>query len=127
MTEKEQRFQRDMDRVAEDPSIDWEKLRGKTVLITGATGLIGKFLVRALVYKSRKDSLGIKILALTRSREKAEKMFAGEREVCADLKFLVGNVEDFPAVEGDVDFVIHGASQTSSRAFVNEPDRKSVV
>ena len=27
MTEKEQRFQRDMDRVAEDPSIDWEKLR----------------------------------------------------------------------------------------------------
>ena len=121
MTEKEQRFQRDMDRIAEDPSIEWEKLRGKTVLITGATGLIGKFLVRALVYKSRKDSLGIKILALTRSREKAEKMFAGEREVCADPKFLVGNVEDLPAVEGDVDFVIHGASQTSSRAFVNEP------
>ena len=67
-----------MDRVAEDPSIDWEKLRGKTVLITGATGLIGKFLVRALVYKSRKDSLGIKILALTRSREKAERCLPGK-------------------------------------------------
>ena len=32
MTEKEQRFQRDMDRIAEDPSIEWEKLRRKNVL-----------------------------------------------------------------------------------------------
>ena len=31
-------LQRDLERIADSDVIDWEKLRGKTVLVTGATG-----------------------------------------------------------------------------------------
>ena len=42
--------------------IDWEKLRDKTFLITGATGLIGKFLIDVIMYKNDADNLNCKII-----------------------------------------------------------------
>lgn len=33
--------------------IDWEQFRDSTILITGATGLIGSNLVNAIAYNSR--------------------------------------------------------------------------
>ena len=38
--------------------VPWEKLRGKTILITGATGLIGFTVTEALLYANEKRNLG---------------------------------------------------------------------
>lgn len=44
--------------------IEWNLLYGKTVLVIGATGLIGTVLVDALMYRNRNYDSNIKILAM---------------------------------------------------------------
>ena len=109
----------DLARIAGSGFIPWEKLRGKTVLVTGATGLIGRALTAALVYASRSRRLDLKVLALVRSPERARERFAGWLGQDGP-EFITGSVESLPAVERSVDYVVHGASQTASRAFVEQ-------
>ena len=51
-------------------TLDWEKIAGKTFLISGASGLIGSFLVDVLMRKN------CKVHALGRSYDRAAKRFA---------------------------------------------------
>ena len=67
-------FYEDLDRISES-DIPLEELKGKTVLVTGATGLIGSLLVNDLQCCNRRKETGIKILALVRNQEKAERHF----------------------------------------------------
>ena len=50
-----------------------EEFKGKSFLISGATGLIGSYLVDALLFD---PGLNIKVFALVRDREKALKRFS---------------------------------------------------
>ena len=65
-------------------NIDWEKLKDKTFLITGATGLIGKFLIDIIMYKNDTDNLNCKVIALGRNESKAKERFAN----CYDSKLF---------------------------------------
>ena len=51
-----------------------ESLRGKTVLITGASGLIGRMMVWGLQFLNEREKTQIRILALVRDREKGERI-----------------------------------------------------
>lgn len=114
-------FRQDMESVAGAEFLPWEKLRGKTVLVTGATGLIGSQVVSALLYAGAQKGLDLTVLALVRSPERAAMKFTGaERSSCA-LRFVVGTVEQLPEIAGPVDYVIHGASPTASAYFVQHP------
>ena len=57
-------------------SLPWEKLRGSSVLITGATGMIGSFLVDVIMYKNQKDRLNCVVYPVSRNEEKARERFA---------------------------------------------------
>lgn len=114
-------FQSDLKTICNAEYIPWDKLKGKTVLITGATGLIGYTLTCALLYSGRKRDLNLRVLALVRSTDKAKKLFAPLLEDGYNLHFLTGSVENLPKVSEPVDYIIHGASQTASKAFVNQP------
>ncbi len=111
--------QKDLEQIAGSDFIPWETLRGKTVLVTGATGLIGYAVVTGLLYAGREKNLDLKVLALVRDRSRAESRFSGWTG--RDFSFVTGIVESLPFVEEPVDYIIHGASQTASRAFVKEP------
>lgn len=91
--------------------IDFSVLCGRRVLITGATGLIGKNLTAVLLER------GVQVLALVRNPAKAEKLFGCPN----NLRILVGDVTETVSVDGGVDYIIHAASQTASKAFVSEP------
>lgn len=96
------------------------EFRNKTVLITGATGLIGSFLVKSLLYCNRKRKLGIHILALVRDFQKAEKVFSEkEYEVLQLVKCDLndGKID----IEIPVDFIVHTAAVTNSKQMVNDP------
>lgn len=102
--------------------IDWEEFQKKTILVTGATGLIGSALINALLFADSKFSLGLKVIALVRNREKAEKVFGnrvgnGALEIC----LIPEGIENCRTVDGPVDYIIHGANPTSSRFFVDNP------
>lgn len=90
----------------------WEELRDKAVLITGATGLVGSMLVRALCAAP----VPMTVLAHVRNVQKAKAMF-GELPVT----FVVGDVTDPIEYPGSVDHILHTASVTASKAFVTQP------
>lgn len=114
-------FLEDLETICSQPCIPWEKLRGQTVLVTGATGLIGSQIVSALLYADLKFQLQLTVLALVRNEEKARRVFVAQLAESPRLKFVVGNVEQLPSIKGKVNFIIHGASPTASAFFVQHP------
>jgi dTDP-glucose 4,6-dehydratase len=97
-----------------------EDLKGSSVLITGATGLIGSLLVRTLACANRLKALDIRVLALVRSEKKARAVF-GELLDRGDVRVILGDVNSELSIEEPVDYIIHGASPTSSKYFVESP------
>ncbi len=92
----------------------WEELRGGTVLVTGATGLVGSMVIRALCAAP----VPMTILAHVRNEQKARTMF-GELPV----SYVVGDVTAPISYGGKVDYILHTASVTTSKTFVTEPVR----
>lgn len=117
---KESIFQEDIRNVAKAEFIPWDMLAGKTIFVTGATGLIGATLINALNYANKVKPLNLKVLALVRDRNRAEERF---KDILGDgvLSFAVGSVEQLPDIDIPIDYIIHGASQTASREFVSHP------
>ncbi len=99
---------------------DFRKLDGRRVLVTGATGLIGSQIVKAILCADRLLGISVHAVAAVRSRQKAEKVFAGIMDR-PQLDILVGDIRDEMDWEGDVDYIVHCASATSSRYFVENP------
>lgn len=97
--------------------IPWDKLKNKTLFITGATGLIGTELIRVLDYINQYQNLNLTLLALVRDESKARKKFEKILQN-GSLKLVVGSIEHIPALDIPVDYIIHGASQTASKEFV---------
>lgn len=89
---------------------------GSSVFITGATGLLGTQLVKALCCCGR----DIRIIALARSMEKARAAFCGLPD-SKIVEVILGDVTDKLTVSGRIDYIIHGASPTDSRFFVEKP------
>ena len=98
--------------------IPWDKYRKKTIFVTGGTGLIGTTLIYGVDYANNVRDLKIKIIALVRDLEKAKERF--QYLLKKDMvQFVVGNVENIPEIEDPIDFIVHGASQTASKEFIN--------
>lgn len=97
-----------------------EELRGKTFLITGATGLIGFVMIKCLLELNRQKNLEIKVVAVVRNMEKAISLFgqdaAGMETIMLEL-FEAGIKKMTPKA----DYVVHLASPTASKSFVNNP------
>ncbi len=113
-------YQEDSQNIAQSGSVDWELLSNKNVLITGATGLIGATIIRGILAYNERNEAGIGILALVRNEEKAKALFGADIE-SGRMKLLIGDILEKIETEDAVDFIIHGASETASRAFVNKP------
>lgn len=83
-------LQQDLERIAADDSIDWEKLRGARILVTGATGLIGGLVAKALIAAGEARDLKLHVLAVVRSKEKAKQQLSAFLEY--GLELIVGDV-----------------------------------
>lgn len=93
------------------------QLRGNSILITGATGLIGSTLIKCLLAANDKLDANIKIIAMARNEEKAKSIFGNSpiQWVFQDMAqplFSVGFI---------VDYIVHCANSTSSKFYVENP------
>lgn len=93
---------------------------GSVILVTGATGLIGSQIVKALACHSQRTGKNLKVIALARSLEKARSVF-GQMLEAGCIQVCVGDVTWPLEIAGPVDYIIHGASATSSKYFVEKP------
>lgn len=102
-----------------DSGFDFYCFKNMTILVTGATGLIGSFLIKALLHANDTFNLNLKIVAVVRNRDKAKKIF--EDFNVSNLEYYVSSIEDKIHYHHEVDYIIHGASATGSKFFVDSP------
>lgn len=114
-------FKEDLDHLMTCDYIPWDKLQDKTILVTGATGLIGFNLVSGLIYANMQKELNMHIIALVRDIDKAKEKYAEQLQDSNSLSFVSGTVEELPNIQDKLDYIIHGASPTASAYFVEHP------
>ena len=111
---------KDLEYAVSVPFIDWPSFAGKHFFITGGTGLIGSAIVNVLAYANRAYNLGLSLMLLVRDGKRARTIFSEQMKYCS-LDFIEGNIESLPPIAPDFDYIIHGASQTASKAFAEQP------
>lgn len=60
-------------------SLPWDELRGKSIMLSGATGLIGSFFVDVISEKNITDGLNCTVYALVRNEGKSQGAF---QQIC---------------------------------------------
>jgi nucleoside-diphosphate-sugar epimerase len=100
--------------------IDWERFKGKAFFITGATGLIGVFLIDVLMFASEKYGLGVAVYGAGRNRKSAEhrlhRHIGNER-----FRFIEQDINEPVKLDVNCDYIIHGASATHPLQYSSDP------
>lgn len=97
--------------------IPWEKLRNKTVMVTGASGMIGSYLVRTLVMLNEMKHMNVHVIGVVRNAKKVEKEIA--EASCVEI--ICHDVTQPMKLEQDVHYVIHAASPASPVIMKDDP------
>lgn len=100
--------------------MDLSIFNGKTLFVTGATGLIGQTLIKRVIEFNRNNCGRIKVIASVRNMEKAHGIF-GEDNPEEELSYVVSDICSIPLEDMGIDYIVHTASNTSSKAFVERP------
>ncbi|MCH5155403.1 MAG: NAD-dependent epimerase/dehydratase family protein [Clostridiales bacterium] len=90
---------------------EWNKLKGKTVLISGGTGFIGQFLIDVFKYRNKHFDNKIKVISLSRRGGKSE----------SDVVYVSADVCKPIAVAEKVDYILHLASNTHPKQYAADP------
>ena len=94
-------------------------LSGSTVLVTGATGLIGKRLVYSLLeWNKLNPDASIRVIVHARRETYARALFGG---IADQIQYLIGDIREISLSNLAVNYVVHAASSTDSSQFVNAP------
>lgn len=102
-------------------SLPWEKLKNKTILISGATGMIGTMIVDVLMRRNIYFKENIKIIAVARNEKNAKKRFNQYFDY-SEFYFVKHDVnETFNQEFEHIDYIIHAASNTHPILYSTDP------
>ena len=110
-------YKEDILNIFQKCDLPWGNLSGSSILVTGATGLIGGCLVEALMMNPHRD---YHVYASGRNEERALKCF---KDFANDSSFHFVKYDVMKPLQCDVkfDFIIHAASNASPNFFANSP------
>lgn len=102
---------------------DIRSLAGKTLLITGASGMIASVMIDILMQYNQTNPIdgdGIRVIAVSRNEAKARDRFLAYWE--HPLFCYYSHDISVPLPElGKVDYILHAASNTHPRAYATDP------
>jgi len=101
-------------------AIPWDRLRGKTVMITGAAGFLAAYMIETLLFLNETKNLNITVLAVVRNRNGFKQRFSSYLSrpdlICVEQDICT------PVTESrQIDFIIHAASQASPKYYATDP------
>ena len=106
----------DLERIiAED--IAWDQLKGKSVMVTGASGMLGTYFVRTVLALNEYKGFDANVICVVRNPKKIPADIAENKHVII-VQHDVSKPFDY---DGDVDYIIHAASPASPLIMRNDP------
>ena len=103
-----------------DAKLPWHELDGKTVLVTGATGMLASYVTWLLLYLHEHAGINVTVVALCRNRQKAEQYF-GSYVGKPYFHLLIQDVCEPIAYEGKADYLFHLAGNASPYFINSDP------
>ncbi|MEN6414751.1 MAG: NAD(P)-dependent oxidoreductase [Veillonellales bacterium] len=100
--------------------IAWERFKGKTILVTGATGMLVSYLLYFLIYLNEVHNANIRIIALVRNLKKCEQKFGKYKEK-SYFKIYTEDITKPLNIAEAIDFIIHAASLASPQYYEPMP------
>jgi len=115
-------IKKDVESIIKRLGQDIEKLSGRKVLITGASGLIGSYFVETIAYlnSERKLASTCKVLALQKSKIKKNDRL-GYLLDRRDIAFVSHNAALAYTPPFKIDFIIHSAGMSAPAFFLADP------
>ncbi|SPS11098.1 dTDP-glucose 4,6-dehydratase [Lactococcus lactis] len=112
-------IQEDLKEIVSSSYINFEKLRGKTVLITGVSGMLATYLAYTIYYLDVHENFQTKIIGTARNMEKANAKFQSlSNEYFELIQHDVTQAFDY---EKDIDYIVHAASNASPKFISADP------
>ena len=100
--------------------IPYQELTNKKIMITGACGLIGSYLVDLLMYYNEKYDTNIQIVATSRSEKSIKNRF-NEYLNNHCFSYLIQDISEPINYDKPVDYIIHLASNADPASFKEDP------
>src|SRR3981189_2657493 len=114
------RLAHDLDNILARTEPLWQELRGQRILITGATGFFGCWLLESFAWANRRLDLHARAVGLPRNPGRlAEKAPQLEQDPAITLHATDVRHGDFP--QGPFSHVIHAATEASSKLNTESP------
>ena len=108
-------FKADIQDILANP-ICWDKLKNKTVMITGASGMVGSYLVHTLLALNE-QGYNVKVVGVMRNPKKMDEAVLNH----PNFEVYVHDVSLPFNYEGNVDYIIHAASPASPLIMKDKP------
>lgn len=110
----------DIKEIVSSSLIKWSHFKNKTVLITGASGMLPSYMAYTLLWLSNNEHYNIKIIAQVRNKTKGEIIFKDFLNN-KNFKLLVQDVIIPYTINEHIDYIIHAASQASPKYYAKDP------
>lgn len=97
-------------------------LKGKRILVTGATGMLCSSIVDLFLFLNHEFDYGIKVYLAGRSRDLSLERFSSFSQDDS-IEFVYFDATELEHVEfgSEIDYIIHGASNASPELYIQRP------
>jgi nucleoside-diphosphate-sugar epimerase len=112
----------DLQHLYKNKYVNWNRFRNKTILITGAYGMIASYIVYMLVFlNDLKDKYNIKLVVLCKDKNKLCNRF-GKYANNSYFTVIEGDLTDLNVLKDKkIDFIVHAASPAGTEHFIKNP------
>ena len=111
-------LEEDLNLIAQD--IKKNNIKNCTILISGATGLIGSLLVKGFLNANEKYNLNNHVLALALNLQKAQLIFERYKDN-PNLTLIENEITQQINYSANVDYIFHTAAITKSQIMISSP------